>query len=134
MFNFIFSLLNLIKPNSLKSLFTSLGIILSICFISIFIFIIHKVNKLEKENYLLSKQIHNCQVINKKLSETLILQEEKYKKKINELLKLANKPPKIIKIPKVITKKIYITNKECKQMAIMIDKFIQMHKGQKCSE
>ena len=84
--------------------------------------------KLEKKVFYLEKKLEACQKANADLINQIQIQHEKYQKKIDKLLKLANKKPKIIEIPKIITKEVYVTPKECKQMAIMIDEFIKKQK------
>jgi len=88
----------------------------------------HLVSKLEKENYYLKNKLEELIKENSALTKQISLQKQKYEKKIAKLLKLASKPPKVIKVPKVITKKIYITPKECRQMAQMIDEFIEIER------
>ena len=85
-------------------------------------------DRLEKEVFYLEKQLKVCKKANADLVKQIQIQQKKYQAKINELLKLANEKPKIIEIPKVITKKVYVTPKECQQMAIMIDEFIKLQK------
>ena len=84
--------------------------------------------KLEKKVFYLEKKLEACQKANADLINQIQIQHETYQKKIDKLLKLANKKPKVIEIPKVITKEVYVTSKECKQMAIMIDEFIKKQK------
>jgi len=120
MFNFLISYL---RP---KGIFLIAGIL---CLIFLFISIKklqHDNNRLKKENILLKEKINVCQKENERLAKELVLQDKKYKEKMNKLLKIANKPVKVIEIPKIITKRVYITPKECKQMAIMIDEFIDI--------
>ena len=79
----------------------------------------------------ISESLYSCHQENLALSKELQLQHRKYQAKINKLLKLASKPPKVIKVPQVITKKVYITNEDCQRMCIMLDKFIKIQKEQK---
>lgn len=76
----------------------------------------------------INESLYSCQQANLELTKELKIQTKKYQAKVAELLRLANKPPKVIYIPKVITKKVYVTPKECQQMAIMIDEFIKLQK------
>jgi len=79
----------------------------------------------------INEALYQCHQENLALSKELQLQHRKYQAKINKLLKLASKPPKVIKVPQVITKKVYITNEDCQRMCIMLDKFIKIQKEQK---
>jgi len=92
-------------------------------------------NHLRKDNmqmkqrvFHLEKQLQACQKANAELAEYMKVQQERYEKKISELLKKANQPPKVIEIPKIIEKPIYIPAKDCQKMAIMIDEFIKIQK------
>ena len=75
-----------------------------------------------------SEALYQCSQENQALSNELTMQIRKYQAKVRHLLKLANRPHKVIKVPKIIVKKIYITSQECQQMAIMIDEFIRLQK------
>ena len=87
--------------------------------------------KMKQEIFYLKKQLQVCQRANAELTQQIQLQHEKYERKINELLKKANKPPKVIEIPKIIEKPVYISTKDCQKMAIMIDEFIKIQKEKK---
>jgi len=111
-----------------------LGIIAVFFFFSNFTYIAY----LRRENARLkadltktNETLYQCHQENLVLSKELRLQHRKYQAKINKLLKLVNKPPNTIYVPRIITKKVYITPKECQQMAIMIDEFIKIQKEQK---
>jgi|GEM_PF-2311353 len=77
----------------------------------------------------ISESLYSCQQANLELTKELKIQTKKYQAKVAELLRLANKPPKIIRIPQVIERKVYVTPRECRQMAQMIDEFIQLQKA-----
>jgi len=87
--------------------------------------------KMKQEIFYLKKQLQVCQRANAELTQQIQLQHENYERKINELLKKANKPPKVIEIPKIIEKPVYISTKDCQKMAIMIDEFIKIQKEKK---
>jgi len=87
--------------------------------------------KMKQEIFYLKKQLQVCQRANAELTQQIQFQHEKYERKINELLKKANKPPKVIEIPKIIEKPVYISTKDCQKMAIMIDEFIKIQKEKK---
>ncbi len=87
------------------------------------------------KNLELSSKLNECQIElderSKELNNVtreLNLQIELYRKKVSSLLKKANKPVRVIEIPKVVVKKIYIPTDDCKKMAIMIDNFIKINK------
>jgi len=84
--------------------------------------------KMKQELYLLKNQLATCQKANAELTQQIELDRRKYKKKIAQLLKEANKPPKVIEIPKIIEKPIYVPTEDCQKMAIMIDEFIKIQK------
>ena len=111
-----------------------------ILFLGVFIFVLYflhlkdEVQRLKTELALTNEKFISCYQTNQELTKELKLQHKKYQAKINKLLKLANKPPKIIKIPKVITKKVYITPKQCQQMAIMIDEFVKAQEKKQCEK
>lgn len=73
----------------------------------------------------LRQNISVCQNENNKLSKIIKANQTKYEKRVNELLKIANKPVKIIKIPRIVYKEVKITPKECKQICLMIDDFLK---------
>ena len=86
---------------------------------------------MKQELYLLKNQIQACKKVNAELTQQIELDRQKYQKKIAKLLKEAHKPIKIIEVPKIIEKKVYITNKDCQRMCIMIDRFIEIQREQK---
>jgi len=95
-------------------------------------------NHLRKDNiqmkqkiFYLEKQLQACQKANAELTEYMKVQQKRYEKKISELLKKANQPPKIIEIPKIIEKPVYVPAEDCQKMAIMIDEFIKIRKERK---
>jgi len=92
-------------------------------------------NHLRKDNiqmkqriFHLEKQLQACQRANAELTEYMKVQQRKYERKISELLKKANQPPRVIGIPKIIEKPVYISAEDCQKMAIMIDEFIEIQK------
>jgi len=95
---------------------------------SYFYYLKVKSDKLEKQVFYLEKQLADCKKVNADLVKELQVQQQKYQAKVNKLLKLINKKPKVIKIPKVITKKVYVPAEDCQKMAIMIDEFIKIQK------
>ena len=95
---------------------------------SYFYYLKVKSDKLEKQVFYLEKQLADCKKVNADLVKELQVQQQKYQDKVNKLLKLINKKPKVIKIPKVITKKVYVPAEDCQRMAIMIDEFIKIQK------
>ena len=84
--------------------------------------------KMKQELYLLKNQLATCKKANAELTQQIELDRRKYKKKIAQLLKEANKPPKVIEIPKIIEKPVYVPTEDCQKMAIMIDEFIKIQK------
>ncbi len=116
---------------TLQKFFKAFFILAFLTSLSYALYLRHLVLNLEKENYYLKTKLEELTKENSELTKQITLQRQKYEKKIAKLLKLANKPTKVIKVPKIITKKIYITPKECRQMAQMIDEFIEIErKGQ----
>jgi len=95
---------------------------------SYFYYLKVKSDKLEKQVFYLEKKLADCKKVNADLVKELQVQQQKYQDKVNKLLKLINKKPKVIKIPKVITKKVYVPAEDCQRMAIMIDEFIKIQK------
>jgi len=85
--------------------------------------------EMKQEIERLSVELKNCVKTNSELMQEMKKQEEDYQKKINNLLRLANKPVRVIEIPKVIEKPVYITNEECQKMGAMIDEFIKIQKA-----
>ena len=101
---------------------------------SLFFYLHHlrfEVKWLKSELARTNEELYSCHQTNIELTKELKLQTQKYKRKVAHLLKLANKPPKVIRIPQIIEKKIYVTPKECRQMALMIDEFIQKQKKER---
>jgi len=84
--------------------------------------------KMKQELYLLKNQLATCKKANAELTQQIELDRQKYKKKIAQLLKEANKPPKVIEIPKIVEKPVYVPTEDCQKMAIMIDEFIKIQK------
>ncbi len=78
----------------------------------------------------LSVELAECQKINSQLIGEIKLNEEKYQQKIKNLLKIANKPLKVIEIPKIIEKPVEITNEDCQKMGKMIDEFYKVEKDE----
>jgi len=111
-----------------KWLFYGLIVLLIGAFGSYFYYLKQKSDKLEKQVFYLEKQLADCKKVNADLVKELQVQQQKFQAKVNKLLKLINKKPKVIKIPKVITKKVYVPAEDCQKMAIMIDKFIKIQK------
>jgi len=54
------------------------------------------------------------------------VQKEEYQRKVSKLLKQAQKPVKVIEIPKVLEKDVKVEPEECKKMVIMIDEFLKI--------
>ena len=95
-------------------------------------------NHLRKNNvqmrqkiFYLEKQLQTCQKSNAELTKYIEVQQKKYERKVSELLKKANRPPKVIEIPKIIEKPVYVPAEDCQKMAIMIDEFIKIQKEKK---
>ncbi len=118
----------LIYRGTYKWLFYGLIVLLIGAFGSYFYYLKQKSDKLEKQVFYLEKQLADCKKVNADLVKELQVQQQKYQAKVNKLLKLINKKPKVIKIPKVITKKVYVPAEDCQKMAIMIDEFIKIQK------
>lgn len=87
--------------------------------------------KMKQEINRLNVELKECKKVNSQLIEQIKVQEEKYQEKVNRLLKIANKPVKVIEIPKVIEKPVYITNEDCQKMGVMIDEFMRIQKDEK---
>lgn len=85
--------------------------------------------EMKREIDRLTAELKNCVKTNSELMQEMKKQEEDYQKRINNLLRLANKPVRVIEIPKVIEKPVYITNEECQKMGAMIDEFIKIQKA-----
>ena len=94
-------------------------------------YIIHDYNKKRIQIKELKTQLQDCQTLNQKLVDKIKLSQERYQQKVNELMKLASKPPQKIEIPVVIEKPIPITSEECQKMGFMIDEFIRIQRGAK---
>ena len=83
-------------------------------------------NKLKSERTLLRHQLETCQKTNTELTTHIQTQKEKYQKKVAELLRLANKPPREVVVPVVVEKPVPITNEECQKMGAMVDEFVRI--------
>jgi len=118
----------LVYRGTYKWLFYGLIVLLIGAFGSYFYYLKQKSDKLEKQVFYLEKQLADCKKVNADLVKELQVQQQKYQAKVNKLLKLINKKPKVIKIPKVITKRVYVPTEDCQKMAIMIDEFIKIQK------
>jgi uncharacterized membrane protein (DUF106 family) len=94
-------------------------------------FFIHDYNKKRIQIKELKVQLQDCQALNQKLVNEIKLSQERYQQKVNELMKLASKPPQKIEIPVVVEKPIPITSEECQKMGYMIDEFIKIQKESK---
>jgi len=94
-------------------------------------FFIHDYNKKRTQVKELKEQLQDCQTLNQKLVDEIKLSQERYQQKVNELMKLASKPPQKIEIPVVVEKPIPITSEECQKMGYMVDEFIRIQKGAK---
>ena len=121
----------LLYRNTYKWLFYSLIGLLIVTFLLYFNHLRKENAQIKKELYLLKNQLAICQKANAELTQQIELDRQKYKKKIAQLLKEANKPPKVIEIPKIIEKPIYVPTEDCQKMAIMIDEFIKIQKEKK---
>ena len=118
----------LIYKSTYKWLFYSLIGFMVISFLLYFNHLRKDNVKMKQELYLLKNQLATCQKANAELTQQIELDRRKYKKKIAQLLKEANKPPKVIEIPKIIEKPVYVPTEDCQKMAIMIDEFIKIQK------
>jgi len=87
-------------------------------------------NKLKTELQKTAYTLENCQATNEMLTKELAVQKEEYQKKVSQLLKQAQKPVRVIEIPKVIEKEVKIESEECQKMAIMIDEFLKIERGE----
>ncbi len=67
------------------------------------------------------KQLQICQENLQLISQQVELDRKAYQDKLQELLKQSRKQVKVITIPKVIEKHIYISDEDCKKMGVMID-------------
>ncbi len=86
---------------------------------------LHKANRqLEVQLKNLQTQLHTCQDNHSSLLSQVELDRKTYQEKLKELLKEARKPAKVITIPKVIERPIYISDEDCKKMGVMIDEAI----------
>ena len=114
---------------------TFITIFTCVIFLMLFFYYKHKASSLSRENIRLRTHIQqlqtnlkSCQITNEELTQAIALQKEQYQKKVAELLKKAQKPPKVIEIPKVIEKPVDIPTEECQKMGVMIDEFIKTQK------
>jgi len=85
-------------------------------------------NRLKAE---LQKTVHaleTCQATNEVFTKELTVQKEEYKRRVSQLLKQAQKPVRVIEIPKVIGRDVKVEPEECKKMVIMIDEFLRLEK------
>lgn len=73
----------------------------------------------------LQSQLQTCQENYSRLLSQVELDRKAYQDKLQELLKEARKPSKVITIPKVIEKPIYISDEDCKKMGVMIDEALR---------
>jgi len=87
--------------------------------------------RMKQKIFYLEKQLQACQKSNAELTKYMNIQQKRYERKVSELLKKANRPPKVIEIPKIIEKPVYIPAEDCQKMAIMIDEFIKIQKEKK---
>ncbi len=92
-----------------------------------------RITSLENKNLQLKAELtqaqlnfDTCQKSYQRLLKKVTIQEAKYRKKIAELLKKAQKPVKVIEVPKIIEKPIYVPSEDCKKMAIMINQFSEV--------
>lgn len=72
----------------------------------------------------LQTQLQSCQENYSSLLSQVELDRKKYEDKLKDLLKEARKSPKVITIPKVIERSIYISDEDCKKIGVMIDEAI----------
>lgn len=83
--------------------------------------------KLKSDLLIAQSAYQTCQQNYTDLLKTVQLQEREYKKKITELLKMAQKPTKQIDLPKdTDITDVQISEKDCKQMAKMIDQYLKL--------
>ncbi|MGC8869620.1 MAG: hypothetical protein ACP5PT_00820 [Brevinematia bacterium] len=81
------------------------------------LFLYNKNRKLYKELVEINTLLTSCKNFNKELTEKIIVSEQEYKKKTEEILKKANKPVRQVKInPSLKT--------ECDKMEDLIKKYL----------
>jgi len=85
--------------------------------------------ELKEKLFVAEQNLKTCKETNEALSKEIVLQQEKYQKKVADLLKKAQRPVKVIEIPKVIDRPVYVTDEECKKMGIMIDEYLKEVEG-----
>ncbi len=78
----------------------------------------------------LKVELNECQKVNSQLVSEIKLNEERYQEKIKKILKIANKPIKVIEIPRIIEKPVPISDEDCQKMGKMIDEFIEVKKNE----
>jgi len=88
----------------------------------------HQNTKLKTQIEQLKVNYESCQQANEELAKNIQLQQEQYQKKVAQLLRKAQKPPKVIEVPNIIEKTVYVTNEDCQKMAAMIDEFIKIQR------
>ncbi len=109
------------------------GVLLVVGFLAYCRSLIVSNSEMKREIRRLNTELIECKKLNSQLVEQIKVQDEKYQERVQKLLKLASKPVKVIEIPKVIEKPVYITNEECQKMGVMIDEFIRVQKDEKVS-
>ena len=108
-----------------KNIIIAIAIGLIILSVSYFF---HDYNKKRIQIKEYKARLQDCQNLNQKIVDEIKLSQEKYQQKVNELMKLASKPPQKIEIPVVIEKPIPITSEECQKMGYMVDEFIRIQR------
>lgn len=98
------------------------GLMLGSCILSWHLHTANRQLKVQLKN--LQTQLQTCQDNYSQLLSQVELDRKTYQEKLRELLKEARKPPKVITIPKVIERPIYISDEDCKKMGVMIDEAI----------
>lgn len=109
-----------------------IGVVIGFVFVGLLVYVqsLRSSNmEMKQEIDRLTAELKICVKTNSELMQEMKKQEEDYQKRINSLLRLANKPVRVIEIPKVIEKPVYITNEECQKMGVMIDEFIKEQKA-----
>lgn len=86
--------------------------------------------KMKEEIKRLKVELNECQKVNSQLVSEIKLNEERYQEKIKKILKIANKPIKVIEIPRIIEKPVPISDEDCQKMGKMIDEFIEVKKNE----
>jgi len=85
--------------------------------------------KLKSDLIIAQNSYQTCQQNYTDLLKTAQLQEREYRKKITDLLRIAQKPTKQIDLPNTTDiANVQITEEECKQITYMIDQYLNLQK------